>query len=124
MPRRTASTASALMIGLALIAAISVLAVLLLILPYLGVTTWNELYKRMDWTSILLFGAGKIPKLFIDQVEFIAADIGMAKPRKGVTCQLTVRSGTEPLKLQLWMGGLLPGGLLYRFKAVDENFNA
>lgn len=38
--------------------AISVLAVLLLVLPYIGVTTWNELYKRMDWTSILLFGAG------------------------------------------------------------------
>jgi di/tricarboxylate transporter len=38
--------------------AISVLAVLLLVLPYIGVTTWNVLYKRVDWTTILLFGAG------------------------------------------------------------------
>ncbi len=36
--------------------AISVLCVLLLVLPNLGVTTCNELYKRMDWNSILLFG--------------------------------------------------------------------
>ena len=38
--------------------AISVLAVLLLVMPYVGVTTWNALYKRVDWTTILLFGAG------------------------------------------------------------------
>ncbi len=38
--------------------AISVLCVLLLVLPNLGVTTCNELYKRIDWNSILLFGAG------------------------------------------------------------------
>ena len=39
-------------------AAISVLSVLLMILPFVGVTTWTDLYKRMDWTSILLFAAG------------------------------------------------------------------
>lgn len=39
-------------------AVISVFAVLLLVLPYVGVTTWNDLHKRLDWTSILLFGAG------------------------------------------------------------------
>jgi sodium-dependent dicarboxylate transporter 2/3/5 len=39
-------------------AAVSVLSVLLMILPFVGVTTWSELYKRMDWTSILLFAAG------------------------------------------------------------------
>lgn len=38
--------------------AISVLCVLLLVLPGVGVTTCNELYKRIDWNSILLFGAG------------------------------------------------------------------
>jgi di/tricarboxylate transporter len=37
---------------------ISVLSVLLMVSPYIGVTTWNDLYKRLDWTSILLFGAG------------------------------------------------------------------
>ncbi len=38
--------------------AISVLSVLLMLFPYIGVTTWQELYKKVDWTSILLFGAG------------------------------------------------------------------
>ncbi len=38
--------------------AISVLSVLLLILPLTGVISCNELYKRVDWNSILLFGAG------------------------------------------------------------------
>jgi solute carrier family 13 (sodium-dependent dicarboxylate transporter), member 2/3/5 len=38
--------------------AISVLCVLLLVLPGVGVTTCNDLYKRIDWNSILLFGAG------------------------------------------------------------------
>jgi solute carrier family 13 (sodium-dependent dicarboxylate transporter), member 2/3/5 len=38
--------------------AISVLCVLLLVLPGVGVSTCNDLYKRIDWNSILLFGAG------------------------------------------------------------------
>jgi anion transporter len=37
---------------------ISVLAVLAMVCPYVGVATWNELSKKVDWTSILLFGAG------------------------------------------------------------------
>jgi len=67
---------------------------------------------------------GPSPKLFIEQVEFLASDIGNAKPKKGVKCLLTIRPGTEPLRLQLWEGGLMPGGYLYRFKAVDENYQA
>ena len=39
-------------------AVISVLSVLLLIMPYTGVTSWSKLYKQVDWTAILLFGAG------------------------------------------------------------------
>lgn len=38
--------------------AISVLSVLLLVMPNVGVITCNDLYKRIDWNSILLFGAG------------------------------------------------------------------
>jgi solute carrier family 13 (sodium-dependent dicarboxylate transporter), member 2/3/5 len=38
--------------------AISVFSVLLLTLPLTGVISCNELYKRVDWNSILLFGAG------------------------------------------------------------------
>jgi anion transporter len=66
-------------------AAVSVLAVLLLILPYVGVTTWNELYRRMDWTSILLFGAGiSMAEMFtrtggaawLSKVTFVESGIG------------------------------------------------
>jgi sodium-dependent dicarboxylate transporter 2/3/5 len=39
-------------------ASVSVLTVLAMICPYIGVSTWNELSKKVDWTSILLFGAG------------------------------------------------------------------
>ncbi|MBR0724235.1 SLC13 family permease [Bradyrhizobium manausense] len=38
--------------------AISVLCVLLLVMPNIGVIACNDLYKRVDWNSILLFGAG------------------------------------------------------------------
>jgi anion transporter len=38
--------------------AISVFSVLLLTLPLTGVISCDELYKRVDWNSILLFGAG------------------------------------------------------------------
>ena len=67
---------------------------------------------------------GKSPKTFIEQVEFLASDIGNAVPKKGVKCQLTIRPGQTPIRLMLWEGGPLPGGYLYRFKAVDENFSA
>lgn len=39
-------------------AAISVFSVLMLIMPYIGISSWNKLYKQVDWTTILLFGAG------------------------------------------------------------------
>ena len=51
----------------------------------LGVTTWNELYKRMDWTSILLFGAGiSMAEMFtrtggaawLSKVTFVESGIG------------------------------------------------
>jgi len=66
-------------------AAVSVLAVLLLILPYVGVTTWTKLYQRMDWTSILLFGAGiSMAEMFtktggaawLAKVTFVESGIG------------------------------------------------
>jgi sodium-dependent dicarboxylate transporter 2/3/5 len=38
--------------------AISVLCVLLLVMPGAGIITCNDLYKRIDWNSVLLFGAG------------------------------------------------------------------
>ena len=52
--------------------AISVLAVLLLILPFTGVISCSDLYKRVDWNSILLFGAG------ISMAEILAKTGGAA----------------------------------------------
>ncbi|MHC1759447.1 MAG: DASS family sodium-coupled anion symporter [Negativicutes bacterium] len=37
---------------------IAILSVLFMVCPYIGVATWQELYKRVDWTTILLFAAG------------------------------------------------------------------
>jgi anion transporter len=65
--------------------AVSVFAVLMLIMPYLGVSTWNELYKRVDWTSILLFGAGiSMAEIFtntgaarwLSQALFVSSGVG------------------------------------------------
>jgi hypothetical protein len=39
-------------------------------------------------------------------------------------CILTPIPGAEPMGLQLWHGGLMPGGGLYEFMLVDENFHA
>ena len=38
--------------------AISVFSVLMMVLPNIGVTNCKELFKRVDWTTIVLFGAG------------------------------------------------------------------
>lgn len=38
--------------------AISVLSVLMMVFPYIGVSNCKDLFKRVDWTTILLFGAG------------------------------------------------------------------
>lgn len=37
---------------------VAILSVFFMICPYIGVATWQELYKKVDWTTILLFAAG------------------------------------------------------------------
>lgn len=37
---------------------VSVAAVFVMLFPYIGVTTWKNLYNKVDWTAILMFGAG------------------------------------------------------------------
>ena len=44
--------------------------------------------------------------------------------QKGLHCILTPKPGSEPLKLQLWTGGLMLGSALYDFMLVDENYKA
>ncbi|VBB09820.1 sodium/sulphate symporter [Lucifera butyrica] len=37
---------------------VSILSVTLMMMPYLGVASWKEMSSRVDWGTILLFGAG------------------------------------------------------------------
>lgn len=37
---------------------VSVMSVFVMLFPYLGVATWKQLYNKVDWTAILMFGAG------------------------------------------------------------------
>ena len=41
---------------------------------------------------------------------------------KGLQCTLLSTPGADPLYLQLWTGGLLPGGAVYKFVLVDANY--
>lgn len=70
-----------------------------------------------------LMAGGASPKLFIEQCEFLAADVGTTRIRKGLKCTLTVKKGAVPLELQIWSGGLLPGGLMYRVSLASANYN-
>lgn len=71
-----------------------------------------------------LMPGGPSPRQMIEQCEFLAADVNGAALKKFTRCQLVVRKGTAPIRLQLWDGGLLPGGMMYRFRLVDENYRA
>lgn len=57
----------------------------------------------------------------VSQLEGMADD---ATIKKGLHCILTPIPGAEPMGLQLWHGGFMPGGALYKWYLVDENFKA
>jgi hypothetical protein len=66
--------------------------------------------------------AGKSPTTMIESLSFLSANVKNSLPEKGVACTLRMANGAPPLLLQLWHGGLMPGGLVYRFMAVDRNY--
>ena len=77
--------------------------------------------------------AGKSNLLMIEQCEFLASLVPAGKvPRQGQFCTLVLGpwlttgpgSAANPYKLQLWTGGLQPGGLTYRFMLVSQNYQA
>lgn len=37
---------------------VSIMSVFVMLFPYIGVATWKQLYGKVDWTAILMFGAG------------------------------------------------------------------
>ena len=67
---------------------------------------------------------GKSDTTLIEQCEFLASDVPAGKvPRKGQFCTLTLPAG-QVFQLQLWSGGLQPGGLTWRFMLVSQSYNA
>jgi len=80
----------------------------------------TEITKDFD-----LVPGGKSPKLFIENIFFRAETLPAGKvPDKGLFCNLDLGNGDAPIALQLWHGGLQPGGLIYKFMAVDKNYKA
>ena len=55
----------------------------------------------------------------VSQLDGIADD---ATVKKGLHCILTPVPGAEPMGMQLWQGGFIPGAALYKWHLVDENF--
>jgi hypothetical protein len=68
--------------------------------------------------------AGKSVRTFIMALTFRLDVVFPAVPEKGVRCTLHIKKEVTPLKLQLWDGGLMPGGFIYIFRAVDEDYRA
>ena len=64
--------------------------------------------------------AGKSSRTFVERAEFMAADVPNSAPVKGVKCGLKPNPDAAPVRMQLWHGGLQPGGEVYRFMLVDE----
>ena len=85
---------------------------------------------RRNW----ILDDGKSIKTFVEYCEFIASDLPAAVPatnppqpmaqalEKGVFCQLKLNPNLPPLPMRLWIGGLQPGGLLYRFMLVGADY--
>ena len=67
---------------------------------------------------------GKSSTTFVERCEFLASDIGAAQPAKGVPCTLKPNPAARAMAMQLWRGGLQPGGEVYRFMLVDANYLA
>jgi hypothetical protein len=68
-----------------------------------------------------IFG-GKSLTTFVERCEFLASLIGNSIPRKGVLCTLQPNPTATPIEMQLWDGGLQPGGAIYRFRLVSAYY--
>lgn len=76
---------------------------------------------------------GKVAKTMVEKCEFPASDIPANVPNtvppqpvqliKGTRCTLQQFPGDPGIAMQLWAGGPLLGGQVYRFMLVDANYN-
>jgi len=70
-----------------------------------------------------LGGGGLSMTTMIEKCEFRAALMPQGvRPRKGQFCVLQVAPNGARFELQLWRGGLEPGGEIYRFELVARNY--
>jgi hypothetical protein len=69
-----------------------------------------------------LMPGGFSPKTFVEKCEVRAVLLGDYVPKQYHKCQLTVRPGAVPIKLQLWSITTEQGGEIYRFALADESY--
>ena len=77
--------------------------------------------------DFVLLIAGKSSQLLIERCEFRASLIPNVMKKyvvKGQQCTLLVNQKSDPISLQLFAGGLMPGGEIYRFQLASINFGA
>jgi hypothetical protein len=82
-------------------------------------------YDRIQDDFIL--SSGQSPKLFVEQCAFLASDIPVTCTtviRKGLKGTLKPNPTAKDIPIQLLVGGLEQGGLIYRFMLVDANYSA
>jgi hypothetical protein len=78
--------------------------------------------------------AGRSSLNFVEECEFLVADCpndpqnpnNKLNLQKAINVVLTVSSDPKAfpmqLPMQLWLGGLLPGGLIWRFSLADQSY--
>ena len=71
----------------------------------------------------LVFG-GKSSKTVVQICLFRAELVGDRVLTKGDLCRLIPYAGGPEYAMRLWHGGLMPGGALYQFMLVDQNYSA
>jgi len=73
-----------------------------------------------------VLSGGQSSTTMIERCEFRASFFKAAQIaliQKGLLCQLIIAPGMAPMNMQLWDGGLLAGGQIFRFMLVDASYN-
>lgn len=83
-------------------------------------------HTKFDGDAVLAAeGGGFSSTSAVERCEFRAAlvpAIVMDKIKKGLRCDLIIRTGLPAKNMQLWTGGLLAGGEVFRFMLVNSSY--
>jgi len=80
-------------------------------------------HTKIDADYVLEFGRSSTTA--VERCEFRASLFSgtqSALLTKGLLCNLQVKPGQPVIRMQLWSGGLVEGGEIYRFMLVDANY--